>query len=203
MRDLKALDGFSGLGGWSDGLAAEGFQVQGIEIHPKVAAIYAERYPVIVADFRTLNPQDFKGFDLIVGSPPCRDFSDYAHMSKGNIKRWKVPADPNRGLELVKSFTTFVLLAEPRYWLLENVPRLAKYIGKPRMKTEIAPGMVRCFWGNFPNFLMPKDLGRPVTSKFHHHDFRGIHHYESWERAKIPMPLARALGRAVREAIEN
>jgi len=203
MRILKAFDGFCGLGGWSDGLSAEGFQVQGCEINPKVAAIYAERYPVIVADFRGLDPLLFRGLDLIVGSPPCRDFSDYAHMSRGAVKRWKIPADPERGLELVRAFTKFVDVAAPKYWLLENVPRLEKYIGKPRMKTEIAPGMKRCFWGNFPNFLVPKDLSRPRTSEFHHHEFRGIHHYESCERAKIPLPLARALGRAVREAIEN
>ena len=32
---LKALDLFCGLGGWSDGLSLEGFEVSGVEINKK------------------------------------------------------------------------------------------------------------------------------------------------------------------------
>src|SRR4030042_3137648 len=66
----QALDLFSGFGGWSDGLAAEDFEVLGVEIEPKIAALY--KHPVIVADVCDLDPNDFRGYDLIVGSPPCR-----------------------------------------------------------------------------------------------------------------------------------
>ena len=70
---MKVVDFYSGLGGWSDGFAKEGFQVLGVEINEEIAQEY--RYPVLVADVRGLNAKMFKDFDVIVGSPPCRDFS--------------------------------------------------------------------------------------------------------------------------------
>jgi len=125
---MKALDAYSGLGGWSDGLALEGFEVLGIEINPDIAELY--KHPVIVDDMRNLDGRDFTGYDLIVGSPPCRDFSKFA-LSVG--KNWKDPPNPERGLELVKTFINFVEVARPRYWLLENVPKLREYLDiKPR-----------------------------------------------------------------------
>jgi len=63
---MKALDLFCGLGGWSDGLSIEGFEILGVEINQEIADLY--NHPVIVADVRDLNGKDFQGYDLIVGS---------------------------------------------------------------------------------------------------------------------------------------
>jgi site-specific DNA-cytosine methylase len=184
---VKALDLFCGLGGWSDGLAAEGFDVTGVEIEPKIAALY--KHPVIVSDVCDLNPEDFKGYDLIVGSPPCRDF---CIMAKTLGHRWKVPPDPEgEGLRLVKAFLNFVEIAKPRYWLLENTSLLEQHLKiKPRQKTSLGIGMLRGFWGNYPSFLVPRD---------YRHDFKFGERkpLTPWERAKIPLPVAKALGEAV------
>jgi len=195
---VKALDLFCGLGGWSDGLAEEGFEVLGVEIEPYIAELY--KHPVIIQDVRELAGADFSGYDLIVGSPPCRDFS---RMTDRGYTPWAVPKDPARGYELVRSFLRIVSEAEPRYWLLENVPGLAKYCvendlppGKPRCKARLSKTMVRCFWGNYPSFLIPKDL-----EKRNLRDIQGP--LRKWERAKIPLPVARALGRSVKAAIEK
>jgi len=56
---MKALDLFCGLGGWSDGLAMEGFEVLGVEIEPKITKLY--KHDVICADVRTLDGELFKG----------------------------------------------------------------------------------------------------------------------------------------------
>jgi site-specific DNA-cytosine methylase len=194
---LKALDLFCGLGGWSDGLALEGFEVLGVEINQEIADLY--KHPVICEDVRNLNPLDFAGYDLIVGSPPCRDFTrlpDHAVRSDGTIWKWKNPKNPEKGMELVNAFLRMVEEASPHYWLMENVPGLTKHLDlKPRCKAYLGKSMQRCFWGTYPAFLIPVDLMKRKIW-----DIQG--RYRAWERARMPLPVARALGKAVSDALE-
>jgi len=70
-----AIDLFSGLGGWTEGLLAEGFYVVGFDIERH---IYGEhRYPaqLVIQDVRTLHGSQFKDAALIVASPPCQRYS--------------------------------------------------------------------------------------------------------------------------------
>ena len=70
-----ALDLFCGLGGWTEGLLAEGYDVVGFDIERHV---YGEhRYPaqLVVQDVLTLHGSQFKDAALIVASPPCQEFS--------------------------------------------------------------------------------------------------------------------------------
>lgn len=70
-----AIDLFCGLGGWTDGLLAEGYDVIGFDITQHV---YGEqRYPaqLVVQDVTTLHGSQFRKADLIVASPPCQEYS--------------------------------------------------------------------------------------------------------------------------------
>ena len=70
-----AIDLFCGLGGWTEGLLAEGYEVVGFDIKQHV---YGEhRYPaqLVLQDVRTLHGRQFKSADLIVASPPCQAYS--------------------------------------------------------------------------------------------------------------------------------
>lgn len=188
---MKALDLFCGLGGWSDGLAMEGFGVQGVEILQNIADMY--KHPVIVADVRDLDPTEFMGYDLIVGSPPCRDFT------AGSDSWWKIKKDPKRGVELVKAFLNFVEVANPTYWLMENVRALTKYIDlKPRGVFKLSRTMWRPFWGNFPAFLVPVDHDKPLMKEVDNYPKSML---RQWIKAKIPLPVSRALGRAVVQSL--
>jgi hypothetical protein len=74
MRPL-AIDLFCGLGGWTEGLLAEGYDVVGFDIEQHV---YGEqRYPaqLVVQDVLTLHGSQFKDAALIVASPPCQAYS--------------------------------------------------------------------------------------------------------------------------------
>ena len=205
---MKALDLFCGLGGWSDGLADEGFDVLGVELEPEIAELY--KHPVIVRDVCELNPEDFKGYDLIVGSPPCRNFSKLTYPGK---TFWKEPPDPwGGGLQLVNEFIVFVSIARPRYWLMENVPYLVDYYRQPpRFTCYLSQTMRRSFWGNFPAFLVPRDYNKKILSsginrvtgepRSSTHNFTYTGKLRSWERAYIPRPVSLALGRAVKNAI--
>jgi hypothetical protein len=74
MKPL-AIDMYCGLGGWTDGLLAEGWRVVGFDIEQH---IYGEhRYPaqLVLQDVLTLDGRQLAGADLIVASPPCTEFS--------------------------------------------------------------------------------------------------------------------------------
>src|ERR1700678_2374021 len=74
MRPL-AIDLCCGLGGWTDGLLAEGYDVIGFDIERHV---YGEhRYPaqLVIQDVRTLHGSQFRKAALIVASPPCQKYS--------------------------------------------------------------------------------------------------------------------------------
>jgi hypothetical protein len=69
------IDLFCGLGGWTEGLLAEGYDVVGFDIERHV---YGEhRYPaqLVLQDVRTLHGRQFKDASVIVASPPCQKYS--------------------------------------------------------------------------------------------------------------------------------
>lgn len=70
-----AVDLFCGLGGWTEGLLAEGFRVVGFDIERHRYG--DEQYPaqLVLQDMLTLHGSQFKDAALIVASPPCQGYS--------------------------------------------------------------------------------------------------------------------------------
>jgi hypothetical protein len=90
------IDLFCGLGGWTDGFLAEGFDVIGFDVDQHV---YGEhRYPaqLVLQDVRTLHGSQFRDATMIVASSPCQEFS-YRAMP---WKRAKALGPPELGMEL-------------------------------------------------------------------------------------------------------
>ena len=74
MKPL-AIDLFCGLGGWTEGLLAEGYYVVGFDIerHDYGTGNYPAQ--LVLQDVLTLHGKQFKNAALIVCSPPCQEYS--------------------------------------------------------------------------------------------------------------------------------
>ncbi len=70
-----AIDLYCGVGGWTTGLLAEGYDVVGFDIERHQYGVH--RYPaqLVIQDVRTLHGSQFRDAALIVASPPCQAYS--------------------------------------------------------------------------------------------------------------------------------
>jgi hypothetical protein len=78
MKPL-CVDLYAGLGGWTDGFLAEGYDCIGFDIERHVYG--DQKYPaqLVLQDVLTLDGAQFRNAACIVASPPCQEFS-YAAM---------------------------------------------------------------------------------------------------------------------------
>ena len=119
---LRALDLYSGVGGWSLGLSMAGLEViSSYEWWPDANLTNARnnRHQTHDVDMRSLDSSSVPAADIVVGSPPCTHFSLANRGGKGNVLE---------GLKDVEKFLEVVDAVRPRFWAMENVPRLAEIL---------------------------------------------------------------------------
>jgi C-5 cytosine-specific DNA methylase len=126
-----AIDLFCGLGGWTEGLLAEGYHVVGFDIEQHV---YGEhRYPaqLVLQDVRTLHGRQFKDAALIVASPPCQAYS-YRAMPWKRAKA--LPPPDNTLFESCFRIQREAIEAAGRHvpMVVENVVGAQKWVGRAR-----------------------------------------------------------------------
>lgn len=200
MSAPLAIDLFCGLGGWTEGLLAEGYRVVGFDIERH--AYGDAKYPaqLVLQDVLTLHGSQFKDAALIVASPPCQAYS-YRAMP---WKRAKALPPPDNSLfdacfrikrEACEAAGHHIPL------VVENVRGAQPYVGR-----AFARFGSYYLWGDVPALL-------PVgtSSKQPGHWFKdsgtasGSARFgsKSLERkawsahiAKIPLPLSRHIARA-------
>jgi hypothetical protein len=164
MKPL-AIDLFCGLGGWTEGLLAEGYDVVGFDIERHVYG--AHRYPaqLVLQDVLTLHGSQFKNAALIVASPPCQEYSYMAMpWKRAKAKAAAIRADAT-GAELERLNRLFnaclriqfeASLAAGRHvpLIIENVKGAQPWVGRARWSFGSF-----FLWGNVPA-LMPFTSGR-------------------------------------------
>jgi len=147
MRPL-AVDLFCGLGGWSDGLLAAGYDVVGFDIE---CHEYGEhRYPaqLVIQDVLTLHGSQFRDATLIVASPPCQAYS-YRAMPWSRAKA--LPPPDNTLFEACFRIQREACEAAGRHipLIVENVRGAQKWVGRARWSFGSF-----YLWGDVPA-LMP------------------------------------------------
>lgn len=122
-REVRAIDLYAGIGGWSLGLRLAGVEVvasyewwqPAIDTHNGNLGDALKPVDVRQLDLAGLPPD----IDLVVGSPPCTEFS-YSNRGGGG--------DIAEGLNDLVKFLEVVDHLKPKWWALENVPRVAKVL---------------------------------------------------------------------------
>ena len=147
-----AIDLFCGLGGWTEGLLAEGYRVIGFDNERHV---YGDaRYPaeLVLQDVLTLHGAQFKDAALLVASPPCQAYS-YRAMP---WKRAKALGPPDNSLfEACFRIQREACEAAGRYipLVVENVCGAQKWVGRARWHYGSF-----YLWGDVPALM-------PITRK--------------------------------------
>lgn len=158
-----AIDLCCGLGGWAEGLLAEGYEVIGYdtEAHDYGTGVYPGT--LVIADITTLHGSIFKDAALIVASPPCQKYSYMAMpWSRAKAQAAMIEADTTgeelRKLNLLFD-TCFRLQREASEaaghhipMIVENVRGAVKWVGPAKWNYGSF-----YLWGDVPA-LMPMTL---------------------------------------------
>ena len=183
---MRAIDLYSGVGGWSLGLRLAGIEVVASyerwgpanETNFKNNLHQAQTVDIRRLTFAEL-PEDI---DVVVGSPPCTQFSFSNRGGSGDL---------DDGLEDIIRFLSIVDHLRPTAWAMENVPRVAPIIRKELLEggrlhqfahLGLEPHVV-----NMEDFGVPQRRRRCIAGNF---DFSLLQSYS-------PKTPRRSLGQVV------
>lgn len=123
-----AIDLFCGLGGWTEGLLAEGYRVVGFDIERHEYGHH--RYPaqLVLQDVLTIHGAQFRHASLIVASPPCQAYS-YRAMPWSRARA--LPPPDNSLFEACFRIQREACAAAGRHipMVVENVRGAQKWVG--------------------------------------------------------------------------
>ena len=116
---LKVIDLFCGAGGSTLGYKMAGFKViLAVDINGVVLDSYKANHPEVEiwqTDILQLTAKDLPKADVIIGSTPCQEFS----TAKLNC---------TYDMALTNHFLNLIREYNPKYWMLENVPTIPKFL---------------------------------------------------------------------------
>ncbi len=150
-KALRVIDIYCGAGGFSLGFKQAGFDiVLGIDRWNKALVTYESNIevPTLCIDILKLDINTLPECDIIIGGPPCPDFSvqRYANATLG-LKH------PDTAL--LRKFHEIIDTLKPKYWVGENVRGIKPFLGdipSALLDTQdygMPQRRKRLFWGRF------------------------------------------------------
>ena len=168
------VDLFCGLGGWAEGFLREGYRVVGFDNDPQFAKVYPGEF--VLADVRTLDGRRFRDARCIVASPPCNEFTRLRFLRNA-------PPPPDTScVEAVRRIREESGVPT----VMENVEGARAFIGP-----AVAHRGPWYLWGDVPllfSYRLPPKEGRVGRKTWGRNGEPAL-------RARIPLPLARAVAR--------
>ena len=129
--------------------------------------------------------------DLVLFSPPCREFSLGFHAPQAIASREGRYEEYSPDMSILKAGLEIIKMLEPRFYIIENVKgsirHFEPYVGPPVYS-------IGSFWfyGNFPQFIVNEPVKKKSQGeKWSNHPLR-----ENY-RALIPLPISQAIKQAV------
>lgn len=165
-----AIDLFCGLGGWTDGLLAEGYDVIGFDIEKHEYGDHRYQGKLVVQDVCTIHGSQFKGAALIVASPPCQEYSYMAmpwSLAKAKAKAIRADTTGEKLAALTRLFNEcFRIQREASFaagrhipMVVENVRGAQPWVGRARWNFGSF-----YLWGDVPALMPPTFCGVKVPS---------------------------------------
>lgn len=190
---MRVLDLFSGLGGFSEAFVRAGDEVKRIENNPLLSEVPGTELISVLEVRDILQKQVDEGnfiwpIDVLLASPPCRDFSTAYAAPRSVAERAGLEWNPS--MELVEATLDIIRLVKPRYWVIENVSGSQRYFKRIGLEPNQIHGAC-VFYGNFPKFSTP-DMPRKKDK-----DTTSSDPLRANKRALIPIELSTALRKAI------
>ncbi|MCP3685559.1 MAG: DNA (cytosine-5-)-methyltransferase [bacterium] len=167
MTNLKVIDLYSGIGGWTLGLKLAGLDViDSYEWWSEANFTHNMNFETELEDV-DIREMSFDSLpkpgtvDFVVGSPPCTQFSFSNRGGGGDIVD---------GLKDIYKFLEIVEYLKPRHWVMENVPRVAGILkkelargGQLKRFNKLNPVITTV---NMANFGLPQSRKRTLAGNF-------------------------------------
>ena len=196
---LKCLDLCSGFGGFSEAFVlSENWEVLRIDNNPLLSEV-PEIWIIDIFVFRdSLADMIERGYkpdhvDVILASPPCREFSMGYSSPRSQASRAGTLQDYEPNMNILEAIMDIIKMLKPTYYIIENVKGAVKYFTPILGNHKTSIKRTWFLWGKFPGLninekLIPLKKTLDVHSK---NPLRANH------RAVIPIEISKAILHAI------
>jgi len=195
---MKVLDLCSGLGGFSEAfLNSPSWEIMRIENNPLLSEVPHTEI-IDLFQFRdTLVDMIERGYapaypDLILFSPPCREFSLGFNAPQAVASREGRLEEYQPDMSILECGLDIIKMLNPRYYIIENVKGSIRYfepyLGRPKCSYG-----AWFFYGKFPTFdVVPGSIPNKANM-----DKGSQHPLRLQYRSLVPLVVSKAIKQAV------
>ncbi|RAN72348.1 DNA (cytosine-5-)-methyltransferase [Bacillus sp. SRB_336] len=160
LDGISVLDLFSGAGGLTHGFHAASnriYTTRSVEYEAAAAASFSATFGDVVfagpiQDW--LEQETVPSSDIVIGGPPCQGFSQLGKQDPADIRN-----------SLWRPYAEALSRAQPKYFVVENVPQFAKSQQLQDFRDATAPGGLIADYTFAWDILNSADYGAPQARK--------------------------------------